>query len=572
MAQKIIMPKQGLQMTEGTIIKWLANEGDVIKEGEPLFEMETDKLTITMDSTVSGTLLKIVHGEGDTVPITETIAVAGDPGEDISGILAEAAAEGAGGEEAAAPEAKAEEPAQQGGAYDFDITVIGAGPGGYEAAIRCAQLGLKTAICEEREMGGTCLNRGCIPTKALLYSAETYSTIVNQGKELGIIVDDVKVDYKTTAARKDKIVKQLSGGVGALIKARKITSINSRAVLTGKNSFKADGKEYTTGKFIIATGSEPARIPIPGIDKDGVLNSDGVLASDKLPESAVIIGGGVIGIEFATLYSAFGKKVTVVEALPRILATLDEEVSSTMQNILKKKGVEFHTGAQVTEIKDGMEVVFEEDGKTGSAEGEIVVVAIGRRPCTKDIGLEAAGVAVNERGFVTVNDKMETNVPGIYAIGDITGKIQLAHVASTQGLIAAANAAGQDKKMSYDIIPSCIYSDPEIASVGITEAQAKEKGLSVKVGTFSTMGNGRSKILGCKDGFVKLVTEERTGEILGAVIVAPHATDMIAEIAAAMKAEATVEEISDTVHPHPTISEMIMEAAHDVDHLSTNKI
>ena len=578
MAQKVIMPKQGLQMTEGTITEWLVKEGETCTEGKPLFEMETDKLTITMDAPASGTLLKIVHGAGDVVEITKIIAVIGEPGEDISAILAEAAAEGgaaapaAAPAEAAAPVAPAPAAAEQPAAYDFDVVVIGAGPGGYVAAIRCAQLGLKTAIVESREMGGTCLNRGCIPTKALLHSAEVYDQITKEGKGLGIKAENVTVDYKAVAARKAKIVKQLSGGVGALVKARKVTILNGTGKLTGKNSFDVDGKGYTAEKIILATGSEPVRIPIPGIDRAGVLDSDGVLSSGTLPESVVIIGGGVIGIEFATLYNSFGKKVVVVEALPRILNTMDEDVSSTMQALLEGRGVEIHTGAKVVGIEDGLKVVYEEGGAQASAEGEVVVVAIGRRPVTAGIGLEAAGVKTTEKGFIDVDDAMETNVPGIYAIGDITGKVQLAHVASAQAVVAAANAAGQEKKMAYDIVPSCIYSSPEIASVGLTEAEAKAKGLQVKTGTFSTAGNGRSVILGCPDGFVKLVTEERTGEILGATIMAPHATDMIAEIAAAMKAEATVEEIADTIHPHPTVSEIVMEAAHDVEHLSVHKL
>ena len=582
MAEKVIMPKQGLQMTEGEILSWIVKEGETCEEGKPLFEMETDKLTITMDAPASGTLLKIVRGEGETVPITQIIAVIGEPGEDISAILEEAAAE----QGAATPEVPAEDeapaaapsPAEQtqaapaAGSYDFEAVVIGAGPGGYVAAIRCAQLGLKTAIVENREVGGTCLNRGCIPTKALLHSAEIYDLLLNEAEEAGVSAKNVKVDYKKAAARKDAVVKRMSGGVEMLLKKRGVTMLRDKAVITGAHSFKAEGKEYTADKIILATGSEPIRIPIPGIDKEGVMNSDGVLASEKLPDSVVIIGGGVIGIEFATLYASFGKKVVVVEALPRILNTLDEDVSATMMGVLAKKGVEVHVGARVTEIKDGLTVVFDENGKTCEADGEIVVVAIGRGPVTKDLGFEAAGVKMSDRGFVEVNDKMETNVPNIYAIGDITGKIQLAHVASAQALVAAANAAGQNKEMAYDIVPSCIYTTPEIAAVGLTEAEAKEKGLDVKTGNFSTAGNGRSVILNCTEGFVKLVTEARTGEILGATIVAPRATDMIAEVATAMKAEATVEEIADTIHPHPTVSEIVMEAAHDVDHLSVHKL
>ncbi len=562
MAEKVIMPKQGLQMTEGTITQWLVKEGGKCVEGEPLFEMETDKLTITMDAPASGTLLRIVKGVGQTVPITEMIAVIGEPGEDISAMVT-------GDTAPAAPAAPAAAPVSA-GADEYDAVVIGGGPGGYVSAIRCAQYGLKTALVEKRDLGGTCLNRGCIPTKALLHTAELYEDVKENGKALGINVEGLAVDYARTSERKNEIVKKLRAGIAGLVKARKITLITGEAVLTGNNTFKVEDKEYSAKNIILATGSEPSRVPIPGADKAGVMNSDGVLELTKLPESAVIIGGGVIGIEFATLMSAFGKKVTVVEMLPRILNEMDEDASATMKKLLMKKGVEIHTGAKVLEIKDGLKCIYEEDGKQGEANGEIVVIAVGRRPVTQDLNLEAAGVA-SERGFVTVDDKMQTNVPGIYAIGDITGKIQLAHVASAQGLVAAANAAGKSQKMEYGIVPACIYSNPEIASVGLTEAQAKAQGLPVKTGNFSAAGNGRSMIMNCPDGFVKVITHEKTGEILGACIVAPRATDMIGEIAVAMKAEATIEEVADTIHAHPTVSEMIMEAAHDVEGLCCHK-
>lgn len=572
MAEKVIMPKQGLQMTEGTILSWLVKEGETCEEGKPLFEMETDKLTITMDAPASGTLLKIVHGEGDVVPITELIAVIGTPGEDISAILSESGSS----TQAAAPESvQASAPAQPdaaAGGYDFDAVVIGAGPGGYVAAIRCAQLGLKTAVIEAVDVGGTCLNRGCIPTKALLHPAEIYETIAKEAAQAGVHADNLAVDYSEVYAFKEKVVKRMTGGVEKLLKGRKVTIIKGRATLTGAHSLVVDGKEYTSDKIIVATGSEPARIPIPGIDGEGVLNSNGVLASDKLPEKVVIIGGGVIGIEFATLYNSFGKDVVIVEALPRIMSTMDEDASTVMSDVLSSKGVEIHVNAKVTEIKDGPTVVYDENGTIGEASGDLVIVAIGRRPVTKDLGLEAVGVKVSDRGFVEVNDKLETSVPNIYAIGDITGKVQLAHVASAQGCVAAANAAGGNKTIKYDVIPSVIYSNPEVAAVGITEAEAKAKGLNINTGFFSTAGNGRSVILGSTSGFVKLVTEAVTGEILGATIVAPHASDMIAELAVAMNSEATIEEIADTVHPHPSVSEIIMEAAHDVEKLSVHKM
>ena len=569
MAEKVIMPKQGLQMTEGTILTWLVKEGETCEEGKPLFEMETDKLTITMDAPASGTLLKIVRGEGEVVPITELIAVIGAPGEDISAILAEAG----GSAPAAAPAAEAAPAAAAAPAgYDYDVVVIGAGPGGYVAAIRCGQLGLKTAVVEASACGGTCLNRGCIPTKALLHPSEIYETMAKEAAGVGVHADNLSVDYSEVYAFKEKVVKRMSGGVEKLLKGRKVTIIKGKATLTGAHSMDVDGKEVTADKIILATGAEPARIPIPGIDGEGVLNSNGVLACDKLPEKAIIIGGGVIGIEFATLYNAFGKDVVVIEALPRIMNTMDEDASAAMADILKGKGVEIHVSAPVKEIKPGPVVAFEENGKMCEVSGDMVIVAIGRRPVTKDIGLEAAGVKVSDRGFVEVNDSLQTSVPNIYAIGDITGKVQLAHVASAQGVVAAENAAGGNKTINYNIVPSVIYSNPEVAAVGLTEAEAKAKGLKVNTGFFSTAGNGRSVILNSTNGFVKLVTEAATGEILGATILAPHASDMIAEIAVAMKAEATVEEIAETIHPHPSVSEIIMEAAHDVEKRCVHKM
>jgi len=567
MATKVIMPKQGLQMTEGTITKWLVEEGGTCEENQPLFEMETDKLSITMDAPAGGTLLKIIHGNFDVVPITKIIAVIGEPGENISDILKEAAAESAAS--AAQTKETADISAEK---MDYDVAVIGGGPGGYVAAIRCAQYGLKTILAEKQELGGTCLNRGCIPTKALLHSAELYEEMNENAAMLGILAEGLHVDYKKTAAYKRKVVSQMRNGVELLVKKREISVIPSEAVMTGPHSFQADGKEYTAANIILAMGSEPARLPIPGIDRDGVVNSDGVLNLEKLPESVVIIGGGVIGIEFASLFSYYHKKVTIVEMLPRILNNLDEDAANIMKATLEKKGVEIHAGAKVLEVTADLTVVYEENGAHKEASGELVVAAVGRKPCTANAGLDAAGVNVSKAGFVEVDDHLRTNVSGIYAIGDITGKAQLAHVASAQGVTAAANIHGENKSISYSIIPSCVYSSPEIASVGLTEEEAKAKGINVRTGSFALTGNGRSVILGQTDGFAKLVTEAGTGEILGATIVAPRATEMISEISVAMKSEAVLEDIRDTIHPHPTVSEIIMEAANDVDHMSVNKL
>jgi len=452
---------------------------------------------------------------------------------------------------------------------NFDVAVIGGGPGGYVAAIRAAQLGNKTVLIEKDKVGGTCLNRGCIPTKALLHSAEVYQKMLYADK-LGLSAENISFDYSKIAARKDDIVNRLISGVQGLLRAHKVTLLNGNAVLAGNTLINVGDMQVQADKIILATGSVPSGISVKGIETSGVMNSDGVLSLTQLPDSAVIIGGGVIGMEIASLFNALGKAVTVIEMLPSILTGMDEQICSTMTRVLEKKGIQIYTNAKVTEIKKGLSVVFEIDGKQSEVQGAVCVVAVGRRPATAHIGLEEAGIKM-EHGCVLVDEYMRTTVPNIYAIGDITGKIQLAHAASAQGLIAAHNAGGQNKRMSYDIIPSCIYTSPEIASVGLTEAQARAKSIYFKTGTFNVAANGRSMIIGAKDGFAKVVTDAATGEILGAQIMAPHATDMISEIAAIMKSEGTIEELSDTIHPHPTISEIIMEAAHDVHGLCCHK-
>jgi dihydrolipoamide dehydrogenase len=455
----------------------------------------------------------------------------------------------------------------------FDAAVIGGGPGGYVCAIRLAQLGIRTALVESRELGGTCLNRGCIPTKALLHTAELYDEVKTHGKDLGLL-GGLSVDYAALAGRKDRIVAKLRKGIESLVKARKIEIIRGYAVLTGAKTFKVENEEYGADNLVLAAGSEPASIPVPGADLPRVINSDAVLSLTSLPESAVIIGGGVIGIEFATLLSSLGKKVIIIEMLPKILNGMDDDISTLMAKLLKKRGVEIHTGAKLLSIRaegTGAAAVYEEGGASPEARGDLVIMAAGRRPATKNLGFEAAGIA-QVKGFATVDDHLRTNVPGVYAIGDITGKVQLAHVASAQALAAAANIAGKNTVMKYDIVPACVYTNPEIASVGMTEEAVKAAGIPYKTGNFPSAGNGRSLIMNEASGFVKILTREKTGEILGAHIAAARATDMIGEIALAMRAEATVEELADTIHAHPTINEMIMEAAHDIEGLCCHKI
>jgi dihydrolipoamide dehydrogenase len=424
-------------------------------------------------------------------------------------------------------------------------------------------LGKKTILVEKQNLGGTCLNRGCIPTKTLLHTAELYYELENYGKELGLITGNLALDYSVLRDRKEKIVSGLRDGIGALIKRHKITLVSGTAVLTGPESFTVNGEQYAAGNIVLATGCEPAVIAVPGADRPEVINSDAFLNMKELPESAVIIGGGVIGVEFAVLLASFGKKVTIIETLPRILNNIDDDVCKHQTLILEKMGITVHTGARLLEIREKGRCIYEEEGIRTEAAGSVVIMAVGRRPNTQALGLESAGIST-DRGFVTVDEYMCTGATNIYAIGDITGNVQLAHAASAQGLVAAGNIAGKKSVMRYDVIPVCIYVNPEIASIGITETQAKAAGIPFRKGFSSGAANGRSLIMNSKESFVKILTREDTGEILGAHIIAKRATDIIGEIALAMRAEATIEEVADTIHAHPTVSEMIMDAAHDL--------
>ena len=453
----------------------------------------------------------------------------------------------------------------------YDAVVIGGGPGGYVCAIRLAILGKKTAIIEKRDFGGTCLNRGCIPTKTLLHSEDVYHEIAS-AKKLGLKVEGVSFDYGKIAKRKDKVVKQLRSGVENLLKGHGAEIIRGEAKLVDAHTIQVGEETIEAENIVLAMGSEPAALPVPGADLPGVMNSDGVMELTECPESVVIVGGGVIGVEFATLFSGLGAKVTIIEMLPSILYGNDKEVCSTMDYILKDRGVAIYTGAKLKEIKEGMCCVFEKDGEELTAEGQYVIIAAGRKPQTKDMGLEAAGVEVGPKGFVPVDDELHTNVPHIYAIGDITGKIQLAHVATAQGMAAAHNIAGAHKTMAYNAVPSCIYTTPEIACVGMTEEKAAEAGYEVKAGKFGVSGNGRSLAINSPDGFAKIVADAKTGKILGCHIVSACATEMIGEVTLAIAKGMTIEDVSDVIHAHPTVSEIIMEAEHDIEGLCCHKM
>lgn len=566
MAEKIIMPKQGLQMTTGIITEWLKKEGDSVKIGEPLFEMETDKLTITIDSSVEGCLLKILHSAGDEVPVAEPIAYIGNPGESIPDLNGPVPTE-----DTVEPEKQA--PGLSSRKYDYDAAILGGGPGGYEAAIRCGQLGLKTVLIESDHLGGTCLNYGCIPTKALLACSEVYESALH-ASDFGIATGSVSLDYAKCTAYKDTIVSKLRGGIAALERAYGITLEHGRGTLTGPHTIQIDSrKELTAGSIILAVGSVPSKPPIPGINGDHIFTSNELLALKTLPDSIVIVGGGVIGVEFAELFASLGRQVTILEMMPTLLTGTDTQIVELLSTHLKKKGVSIHTNAKVLTLQGGdpVSVTYQCEGQEKTLTASCCLISTGRKPATDGLGLEALGIHMSH-GFIETDDSLHTSVPHIYAIGDITGKIQLAHVASAQGLCAASNCAGKPNKMRYDIVPSCIYTRPEIASVGITEEKARETGRNYKSGIFPLAGNGKAMILGQTGGLAKIISDSHTGEILGAHIMAPHASDMIAEIAAVMRCEGTIEELQDTIHPHPSISEILLEAALDTDRLSCNKM
>ncbi|MDD4169011.1 MAG: dihydrolipoyl dehydrogenase [Desulfotomaculaceae bacterium] len=454
----------------------------------------------------------------------------------------------------------------------YNIVVIGAGPGGYVAAIRAAQLGARVALVEKDEVGGTCLNRGCIPTKTLTSSVELLHSI-RRAAELGITTGEVKVDFSQLMERKTKIVSQLVTGVNYLIRKNKIELIKGLARLQapGRVSVAMAGGEETvlaTDNIIIATGTEPTQISALGYDGELVLTSNEILNIAAIPEKLVVIGGGVVGCEFACIFNALGTQVTVLEVMPTILPVIDQVAAKTMQGLLKRQGISVKTSINILEINKSARIVRVVLDSGEEIVADKVLISIGRTINSRALELEEVGVAVGQRGEIIVNDKLETSVPGIYAIGDITGKVQLAHVASAQGLVAVENILGRTKVMDYRVIPNCIFTHPEVAGVGLTTQEAKEKGIAVKTGKFPFIANGKAKAMGETDGFVKILADLKKDRILGVHIVGPHATDLIAEAALAIQMGVTVGQLAETIHAHPTLSEAVQEAAEAVHGIS----
>ncbi len=455
-----------------------------------------------------------------------------------------------------------------------NVIVIGGGPGGYVAAIRAAQLGASVTVVEKEHLGGTCLNVGCIPTKCLLRSAELLEDMRTRGAELGVKADDLTVDFPQVIAHKAQVSKQLTMGIAGLLKMNKIAKVDGEAVFTGEKAIcvkKADGTEedMAADAIIVAAGSVNSQPPIPGLKENpNCIDSTGALSLETLPESMVVIGGGVIGLELACAYAAFGTKVTVVEAMDHMLPMLDGDLTKVGVKHMKKMGIEFHLESPVQAVEEspvGAKVVCKDKtGETVSFEAEKVLVAIGRKANTASLNLEA-GKLDNDRGRIIVNDKMETSVPGVYAIGDcVMGYAQLAHTASAMGEVAAENICGLEAHYDEKTNPTCVYMEPEAASVGLTEERAKAQGLAYKVGKFPLMANGKSLILNGGEGLVKILSSEG-GAVLGMHIIGPRATDLISEGALAIRMGASVEDLISTIHSHPTVSEAVREAALNVE-------
>ncbi len=562
MATAINMPQLGLTMEEGTVERWLKQEGDPVKAGEAVLEITTDKLTNEIVSEQDGVLLKIVAQEGEDVPVKGLLGWLGQPGEGIPGASAAPAP-------AAAPKTAAPAPS----AGPRSVIVVGGGPGGYVAAIRAAQLGAKVTLVEKEHLGGTCLNVGCIPTKCLLHSAELISQIKEQGTDIGVKVTGVEVDFPQVIAHKNAVSKQLTGGVAGLLKANKVTKVDGTAAFTAPKTLevtKADGtaETMTADAIILATGSVNATPPIPGLKENpNCIDSTGALSLEALPKTMVVIGGGVIGLELACAYAAFGTKITVVEALDHLLPMLDGDLTKIGVAHMKKMGMDFHLECPVQSVETspaGAKVVCKNKaGETVSFEAEKVLVAIGRRANTASLNLEVGGLN-NDHGRIIVNDKMETSVPGVYAIGDcVFGHAQLAHTASAMGEVAAENICGIPAVYDESTNPTCVYIEPEAASVGLTEEQAKAQGLDYVVGKFPMSANGKALILNGGEGLVKIIAGKEYGEVLGMHIIGPRATDLIAEGALAIGGEMTLDEIAATIHSHPTVTETMRECALD---------
>lgn len=568
MPTEIKVPALGESVTTATVGKWLKQPGDAVKKDEALVALETDKVSVEVPAPASGRLESHAVKEGDEVGVGAVLAILA---EGVAGATPAAAAAPA--KEAAPKAAPAAQPAAD---VDYDVVVIGAGPGGYVCAIRAAQLGFKVACVEKRgTLGGTCLNVGCIPSKALLQSSENYHAAGHDFAAHGVVIDSVKLDLARMQARKAEIVGANVKGVEFLFKKNGITWLKGHGKVEGTGRLSVDGKPVTAKHIIIASGSDSANLPGIEVDEKVIVTSTGALELSSVPKRLVVIGGGVIGLELGSVWQRLGASVTVVEFLDRLVPGTDTEVATQFQRLLVKQGFAMKLGHKVTKAEktaSGVVLTIEPaaGGKAETLEADVVLVAVGRTAASKNMGLEEAGIALDKRGRIEVDAHYATSVPGVYAIGDVIAGPMLAHKAEEEGVALAELLAGQAGHVNYDAIPGVIYTWPEVASVGFTEDQLKEKGTAYKVGKFPFLANGRARALGMTDGFVKVLADKQTDRVLGVHILGPAAGELIAEATMAIEFGASAEDIGRVCHAHPTLSEAVKEAALGADNRAIN--
>lgn len=580
MAIEIKVPALGESVSSATVGKWLKQPGDAVAVDDPIVELETDKVSVEVPAPAAGVLESHVVKEGDEVEVGAVLALLAEGGKAAAKPAAKAPA--AKPEEKAAPApAKAAAPApakatEAPAETDYDVVVIGAGPGGYVCAIRAAQLGFKVACVEKRAtLGGTCLNVGCIPSKALLHSSENFHAAAHDFAAHGVDIASVKLNLAQMQKRKAGIVEANVKGVEYLFKKNGITWLKGEGKVQGTGRLTVAGKPVTAKHIVIAAGSDSAGLKGVDVDEKVIVTSTGALELSAVPKRLVVIGGGVIGLELGSVWQRLGAEVTVVEFLDRLVPGTDNEVEAAFRKILTKQGLKMKLGHKVTKAEKtakGVTLTVEasKGGDAQTLEADVVLLAIGRTAASKNLGLEEAGIAVDNRGRVEVDEHFATNVPGVYAIGDVIKGPMLAHKAEEEGVALAEILAGQAGHVNYDAIPGVVYTWPELATVGFTEEQLKEKGVSYKVGKFPFMANGRARALGTTDGFVKVIADATTDRVLGVHILGPGAGELIAECTMAIEFGASSEDIGRVCHAHPTLSEAVKEAALGVNGMSLN--
>ncbi|BCI65936.1 dihydrolipoyl dehydrogenase [Acetobacter aceti] len=578
MAIEIKVPALGESVTSATVGKWLKQPGDAVAVDEPVVELETDKVSVEVPAPAAGVLETHAVKEGDEVEVGAVLAILAEGAKAAAKpAAASKPAEAPKKEAAPAAEKKSAPAATEAPAEtDYDLVVIGAGPGGYICAIRAAQLGFKVACVEKRAtLGGTCLNVGCIPSKALLQSSENYHAAEHDFATHGIDIAGIKLNLAQMQKRKAGIVEANVKGVEYLFKKNGITWLKGVGKVEGTGRLTVDGKPVTAKHIVIAAGSDSAGLKGVDVDEKVIVTSTGALELSAVPKKMVVIGGGVIGLELGSVWHRLGADVTVIEFLDRLVPGTDNEIEAAFRKILIKQGLTMKLGHKVTKAEKtgkGVKLTVEpsQGGAAETLDADVVLLAIGRTAASKNMGLEEAGIALDNRGRIEVDEHFATNVPGVYAIGDVIRGPMLAHKAEEEGVAVAEILAGQAGHVNYDAIPGVVYTWPEVATVGFTEEQLKEKGVEYKVGKFPFMANGRARAIGMTDGFVKVIADAKTDRVLGTHIIGPGAGELIAECTMAIEFGASSEDIGRVCHAHPTLSEAVKEAALGVTGHSLN--